>query len=152
MTEALVRLASAADASAVGRLLHDFNIEFGDPTPPPDVLAQRVTRLMTADASVLVAGSGPDGVAVLRFRPALWTDHLECYVAELYVVPQRRGQGLGRALLIAALDHARERGADYVDLNTSETDTAARRLYESLGFVNRDRPGAGMNLYYERDL
>ena len=152
MGEALVRLARAADAPAAGRLLRDFNLEFGDPTPPPDVLAARLERLMAADASVLIGGLGPDGVAVLRFRPALWTDRLECYVAELYVVPQRRGQGLGRALLVTALDHARERGADYIDLNTSETDTAARGLYESLGFVNRDRPDAGMNLYYERDL
>ena len=39
----------------------------------------------------------PRGVAVLRFRPSLWSQVDECYLAELYVVPGRRGSGLGRA-------------------------------------------------------
>jgi ribosomal protein S18 acetylase RimI-like enzyme len=152
IAEHVVRLATAADAVAVGRLLHDFNVEFDDPTPPADALAERIVQLLDADASVLVGGPGPDGVAVLRFRPALWTTNLECYLAELYVVPQRRGQGLGRALLVAAIDHARERGADYMDLGTSETDTVARALYESLGFSNREHGDGSVSLYYEREL
>jgi len=43
---------------------------------------------------------------VLRFRPGIWTNALECYLAELYVRPQRRGQGLGRALMEAAITRA----------------------------------------------
>jgi hypothetical protein len=40
--------------------------------------------LLEADEmTVLLAGAGPHGVAVLRFRPALWTDGLECYLEEL---------------------------------------------------------------------
>jgi ribosomal protein S18 acetylase RimI-like enzyme len=90
---------------------------------------------------------------VLRFRPALWSAGLECYLAELYVVPDKRGHGLGRALLEHAMDLARERGADTIDLGTSEDDTAARALYESAGFTNREgRPDGPVMLYYERDL
>jgi GNAT superfamily N-acetyltransferase len=58
-------------------------------------------------------------------------------VAELYVVPARRGQGLGRALMEAALREAKRRGADTMDIGIDEPDVAARRLYESLGFTNR---------------
>ena len=58
-------------------------------------------------------------------------------MAELYVVPARRGQGLGRALMEAALREAKRRGADTVDIGVDEPDVAARRLYESLGFTNR---------------
>jgi ribosomal protein S18 acetylase RimI-like enzyme len=152
MGDTEVRIATAADAATIGRLLHDFNVEFDDPTPPPNTLAQRVVELLDADASVLLGGSGPDGIAVLRFRRAIWTPNLECYLAELYVVPQERGHGLGRALMVAAMDHARRRGADYMDLGTNEDDIAARALYESVGFVNRERPGGGLNLYFERDL
>jgi ribosomal protein S18 acetylase RimI-like enzyme len=102
---------------------------------------------------VLLGGAGPDGVAVLRFRRAIWTEALECYLAELYVVPHRRGQGLGRALLEAAIETARKEGAVYMDLNTSEDDVAARALYERLGFDNREgRPDGPVNFYYERDL
>ena len=102
---------------------------------------------------MLLGGAGPDGIAVLRFRPALGTDALECYLAELYVVPPRRGRGLGRALMEAALDVARAEGADYMDLGTSEDDVAARALYESLGFTNREGgPGGPVMYVYERDL
>jgi len=154
MSDSVVRLATPTDADAVGQLLHDFNSEFDAPTPGAAKLSRRVGRLLLdGQIAVLIGGSGPDGLAVLRFRPALWTDALECHLAELYVVPARRGQGLGRALMNAAIDLARGRGADYMDLGTSEDDLAARSLYESLGFSNREGGPEGPAMYfYERDL
>lgn len=150
-----VRDATPADAEAVGRLLHDFNSEFGEPTPGPAALAKRIAELVAGgDTAVLLAGDGPDGVAVLRFRGAIFTFALECYLAELYVVPTERGRGLGRALLEAAIDLARRRGANHMDLGTSHDDVAARALYESLGFTNREGrgPDAPLSYFYERDL
>ena len=149
-----VRRAEAADAEAVGRLLHDFNEEFDDPTPGPAALAERVRFLLDhGDTIVLVGGEGPDGVAVLRFRPSIWDNAPECYLAELYVVPPRRGQGVGRALMETAMDTARAEGATYMDLGTGDDDVAARALYESLGFSNRGgKPDGPVNYFYERDL
>lgn len=135
--------------------MHDFNAEFDEPTPGPERIAERIRELLAGgDTAILLAGSGPDGLAILRFRLAITTPGLECYLAELYVVPARRGQGLGRALMNAAIDEARARGADYMDLGTSEDDVAARALYESLGFVNREggRPDGPISYYYEREL
>jgi ribosomal protein S18 acetylase RimI-like enzyme len=149
-----VRLAEAADSEAVGRLLHAFNDESGEPTPGPGMLAKRVRMLLErGDTKVLLAGAVPDGIAVLRFRPAIWTEALECYLAELYVTPERRGRGVGRALMKAAIDVARRQGADHIDLGTSEDDVAARALYESLGFTNREGGIDGPVAYfYELDL
>jgi ribosomal protein S18 acetylase RimI-like enzyme len=149
-----VRRGELADAGAIGRLLHDFNTEFGEPTPGPDRLAERIRQLLAdGQTTVLVGGAGPDGLAVLRFRPAIWSDGLECYLAELYVVPDRRGRGLGRALMNAAIEEARAQGADHMDLGTSEDDVAARALYESLGFVNREGgPDGPIAYHYERGL
>jgi ribosomal protein S18 acetylase RimI-like enzyme len=148
-----VRLAGEKDAGAVGRLLHDFNREFDEPAPPPGVLGQRIRQLLDGgDTLVLLAGDGPDGVAVLRFRAAIWSTGLECYLAELYVVPGRRGQGFGRALMEAALREARGRGADTMDIGVDEPDTAARRLYESLGFTNRSGGTGPLMFVYEREL
>jgi ribosomal protein S18 acetylase RimI-like enzyme len=149
-----VRRATAGDATVIGRLLHDFNTEYDDPTPGPDKLAERIRQLLAGgDTAVVLAGAGPDGLAVLRFRPALWSEALECYLAELYVAPAARGRGLGRVLMNAAMDLARDEGADYMDLGTAETDVAARALYESLGFSNREgKPGGPVNYYYEREL
>ncbi len=149
-----IHIATSADVGVIGQLLHDFNTEYGEPTPGPEHLADRIRRLLEAgDTTVLLGGTGPDGVAVLRFRASIWSDALECYLAELYVVPHRRGQGLGRALLQTALDVARAQGADHMDLGTSEDDVAARALYESFGFVNRERGSEGpITFFYERDL
>jgi ribosomal protein S18 acetylase RimI-like enzyme len=139
---------------SIGQLLHDFNDEFDEPTPGPDKLAERVRHLLAeGQITVLLAGTGPDGLAVLRLRPAIWTEALECYLAELYVVPHRRRRGLGRALMQAAVAHARGRGADHMDLGTSESDIGARALYESLGFSNREgKPDGPVNFFYEREL
>ena len=149
-----IRQAGTGDAEAVGRLLHDFNTEFDEPTPGPEALAARVRTLLEGgDTTILVAGTAPDGLAVLRFREAIWADALECYLAELYVVPARRGHGIGRALMEAAIEAARAEGATHMDLGTGEDDAAARALYESLGFSNREgRPDGPLNFFYEREL
>jgi ribosomal protein S18 acetylase RimI-like enzyme len=152
--QAAIRLASAADAPAFGRLLHAFNAEFGEPTPDAETIAERAAPLIeSGEVMVFLGGNGPDGFAELRFRPSLYTGALDAYLEELYVVPERRGQGLGRALLDAAMRHAKERGAAHIDLGTSEDDLAARALYESAGFTNREGgPDGPRMLYYERDL
>ena len=149
-----VREATVEDAEAVGRLLDAFNREYDDETPGPEALAERLRELIGGDDfAVLVVGEGPEGLSLLRFRPSLWSRGLECYLAELYVVPGRRGQGLGRALMEASIDYARGHGADYMDLGTSEDDVAARLLYESFGFSNREgRPDGPVMYVYEREL
>jgi ribosomal protein S18 acetylase RimI-like enzyme len=142
------------DAADLARLLHDFNTEFDEPTPGVETLARRLEKLLAdGEVTALLAAGGPDGIAQLRFFPSIWTDGLEAYLEELYVVPPRRGEGIGRALLEAAMEAARLAGATHIDLNTGETDAAARALYESAGFTNRegDEDGPRM-LYYEREL
>jgi GNAT superfamily N-acetyltransferase len=148
------RRAELADVEDIGRLLHDFNTEYDEATPGPQALAERMRQLIGAgDTTVLLVGAGPDGLAVLRFRPSIWTAGLECYLAELYVVPELRGQGRGRALMEAAMELARGEGADYMELGTGEQDVAARALYESLGFSNREGKQDGpLNYFYEREL
>jgi ribosomal protein S18 acetylase RimI-like enzyme len=148
-----VRLAGRDDADAIGRLLYAFNREFDEPTPAPSVLAERMRQLLGGDDTlVLLAGDGPDGLAVLRLRAAIWSAGLESYLAELYVTPARRGQGLGRELMEAVLREARSRGADTMDIGVDEPDVAARRLYESLGFTNRPGGDGPLMYFYERDL
>ena len=152
--DAMVRVATASDAEVLGRMLWAFNREYDEPSPPAAQLASRFRELLPGGETVaLLAGDGPDGFAVLRFRPSLYTPAEDCYLAELYVAPDRRGNGLGRAMMDVALSLARDRGADHIELTTSHDDVAARGLYESLGFTNREgRPDGPLMYYYERDL
>jgi GNAT superfamily N-acetyltransferase len=154
MSRPAIRSGDLDDAERIAQLLHDFNTEYDDPTPGPRDLARRIRQLLEAgEISVLLAGAEAQGLALLRFRPSLWKEALDCYLEELYVVPDLRGQGIGRALMEAAIELARIQGAYYMYVGTSEDDMAARALYESFGFSNRGgEPDGPIEYFYEREL
>lgn len=139
-----------------GRLLRDFNEEYDEPSPEPEALAAILrTRIADGNATVLLGrdeSGGPVGVAVVRLQPSLWSEAMEAYLAELYVVPARRGQGFGRELLTAVLDTSRAAGADYAYLITSEDDRLAQRAYEAAGFRRNEGEGGPIMWAYEQDL
>ena len=149
-----VRRAVAADSGRIAELLHDFNTEFSQPTPGVAFLRERIAGLLGEEAVVvLLAAASAQGLALLRFRPSIWEESLDAYLEELYVVPERRGVGIGRALLAASIEAARGAGARRLELGTAETDTAARGLYESCGLTNREGgPDGPLMMFYERDL
>lgn len=152
--ESEIRRAEASDSGAVAQLLHDFNSEYEDHTPGVPALTERIDELLKSEAIVvLLAGDPPLGFALFRIRPSLWSKAGDAYLEELYVIPEHRRRGFGRALLNASIDAAREAGADHFELTTGETDTEARKLYESRGLTNREgSPDGPRMLYYELDL
>jgi GNAT superfamily N-acetyltransferase len=52
------------------------------------------------------------------------------WVEDLAVDPERRSQGLGKALLDAAKDWGRERGASHLELDSAPARTDAHRFYD----------------------
>ena len=79
------------------------------------------------------------GVAVISF---LWTlEHggPTAWLDEVYVEPSRRGGGIGRQLVEAALQVARDRGCIALDLEVDAGHEAADRLYERMGFRRHRR-------------
>lgn len=150
-----IRRAGVEDAADAARLLHDFNVEYDDPTPPVPVLAERLGELLAEEAIVVLLAGGPPavGLALFRLRPSLWSNAEDVYLEELYVAPEHRRKGYGRALLQAAIDAARQAGATHFELTTGEDDTEARSLYESCGLTNHESsPDGPRMLYYELDL
>jgi ribosomal protein S18 acetylase RimI-like enzyme len=149
-----IRRATPGDAPQVARLLSDFQEEYDEPSPATETLEERYEELIRNKAMiVLLVGDGPDGFAQLRFRPWVYSAGLHSYLEELYVVPDLRGNGLGRALLESAMETARGEGAEQMELGTSEDDKAARKLYESAGFINREGgPDGPVMFFYEREL
>ena len=149
-----IRRAGAGDAASVAQLLHDFNTEYEDFTPGVPTLTGRLGELLAEEQIIaLLAGDPALGFALLRLRPSLWAKASDAYLEELYVVPDQRRKGIGRALLNAATDAARNAGANHFELTTGETDTEARALYESRGLTNHEgAPDGPRMLYYEIDL
>lgn len=141
------------DAAQIAQLLYDFNSEYEDETPPVPELTRHAERMLReGEMTVLLAGGGPDGLALLRFRPSVWTEQREAYLQELYVVSDLRGQGIGEALMHEVIATCRARDAAWIELNTGETDVAARSLYRKLGFTNEEGPEGTAMLYYELEF
>lgn len=155
VTGRTVRLATAADAAVVGRLLFDFNTEFEAPTPSADDFAGRFADLLRRDDVLVVLAEG-DGIATgfgyLTLRPTPYGDGPLAQLEELYVVPELRDGGIGTAILTRAVDEVLARGAIEVHINVDEIDVDTRRFYERHGFTNIE-PGADYRmLCYLREL
>ncbi|MEE4485701.1 GNAT family N-acetyltransferase [Serratia ficaria] len=90
------------------------------------------------DAQVhgLVA-EGPDGqlsgLMNLVFHPSTWSAAGYCYIEDLYVSPQARGQKVSEKLFEQAYRLAEQRGSDRVYWMTQEYNAPARSLYDKIG-------------------
>jgi GNAT superfamily N-acetyltransferase len=93
---------------------------------PPDGAA-----LLVAE----IASLGPAGFAYLETLRDYFTREAHAHVGILAVSQQAEGRGVGSALLAAAEDWARSRGARQLTLNVFEGNRRARALYERHGFL-----------------
>lgn len=87
--------------------------------------------VITRDGEVL-GGAG--------FAPLAGGDGEVCELRKMYFLPELRGLGMGRDLLIRILEAAKTAGFKTCYLETLEKMTAARSLYESLGFEELKKP------------
>jgi len=133
----LIRTAGVDDLDVAVELFTGY-LDFYGVTPEPDrVQAFIAERLRTGDSVILLAERGDRALGLAQVFPTLssldlaplWT------LGDLVVVPEARGQGVGRALLRAVCERAAAAGAACVALETAHSNTTAQALYESEGFV-----------------
>ena len=75
------------------------------------------------------------GIANLVFHRSTWSPDWYCYLEDLFVAPEARGKGVGRALIEAAYAEADRRGATRTYWATQAKNATARALYDRLGVL-----------------
>lgn len=142
-----IRPIRAADDAAVCAIIRRVGREYGalgEEFGPGDAEVAAMSAHYGADAGsaywVAEAGGrivGGGGIAPLGDLADT------CELKKLFLLPEARGRGVGRALAEAGLAFAVAAGYRHCYLDTLAAMTGAIRLYEGLGFVHLDAPLAG---------
>jgi GNAT superfamily N-acetyltransferase len=86
-------------------------------------------------AEVLLAfeGESPIGFAVYFYNFSTWLGRPGLYLEDLFVKPQKRGKGCGRALLVELAKIARDRGCGRMEWAVLNWNEPAIKFYRALG-------------------
>jgi ribosomal protein S18 acetylase RimI-like enzyme len=134
-----IRRATKDDQELIRELWTAFEAEL----PGPDYLRESWEEAWSDLAQTLRDGVGliaeEDGRAVgFVFCVLGDTGRKTAHVTDIYVRPDSRNKGIGRALLAGILEPARAAGLDHASLEVLIRNSDARRLYERLGFTPMD--------------
>ncbi|MCC0064756.1 MAG: GNAT family N-acetyltransferase [Defluviimonas sp.] len=133
----LIRPIGAADEADWRRLWSAY-LAFYETTRPEEVYATTFARLLSGTPGefrglLAVVDGRPVGLVHYLFHRSCWAVADICYLQDLYAVPDRRGTGIGRALIEAVYGAADAHGAASVYWLTQEFNATARRLYDRIG-------------------
>ena len=105
---------------------------------PPPTQAD-LSAIISSEASVLfiarVNGKIAGALTLATFRIPTG---VRAWIEDVVVDSEARGHGVGEALNMAAIAEARSRGAITVELTSRPSREAANRLYQRIGFVQRE--------------
>lgn len=134
----IVRPLAAADRAAWQPLWQGY-LTFYETQVAPAVTDVTWGRLLDPAVDIHGLAAEVDGAIVgivhYLFHLNTWATEDRCYLEDLFVDPEARGTGAGRALIEAVYAAADERNADQVYWMTQEFNETARRLYDRVGQV-----------------
>lgn len=142
-----LRPLTATDEGEWRRLWADY-LAFYETTRPDAVFAATFRRLLDPaepmDAVVAEDADRLSGLVHMIRHRHCWSEQDICYLQDLYVDPDRRGGGLGRALIERVYAEADAMGAVSVYWMTQEDNYRGRMLYDRVGvrtaFIKYQRP------------
>jgi GNAT superfamily N-acetyltransferase len=133
-----VRPVTRDDLPALLALIGDYQRFYGNAAVDDAHNAEFFGRFVApSDRGMLIGAYDADGVP-LGYTCLYWTYSSVSasdvvLLNDLYVAPSARGAGVGEALIAAARDVARERGASHLRWATELHNRRAQRLYERVG-------------------
>lgn len=139
----LIRPADLSDVPALRQMIHALARHHGD--RPAMSQAQLYRDLFgpnpMAQAIVAEADGTLQGYALLCTHWRAHTGARAVDLHHLYVAPNARGLGIGRALIDAATTRARATGAVKLTVGTDPANTKAQAFYRHLGLAQSCAPG-----------
>ncbi len=140
----MIHPATPADLDRLLPMVHALAAHHGDPAACTREALERDLFGPRAFLTVLIAEAG---YTALYPMASLHWGMRGMEMHHLYVQPTQRGTGLGKTLVLAAIDFAKSEGAQFMTLGTHPGNAAARAFYASLGFEPFD-PGSRMRLKF----
>lgn len=123
---------------------------------PADVLARLIPGLISHPTTVILLAyvdGQPIGIATCFVGFSTFYARPLLNIHDLAILPEFRGQGVGRRLLDAAAAKARELGCCKVTLEVHEGNLRAKQMYEAAGFAEGTaREPGGRWLFYSKYL
>jgi ribosomal protein S18 acetylase RimI-like enzyme len=143
MSAVNVRLAGLPDLPAIATLFDAYRQFYEQPADAALALQFIGDRMRNDESVILVAQAADTEGALLGFcqlYPSFCSVIAQPIYTlyDLFVSPEARKTGAGRALMQAAHAHAQATGFARLDLTTARTNHAAQALYASLGWVRDD--------------
>jgi GNAT superfamily N-acetyltransferase len=113
-------------------------LDFYDTSLPIKVYDQTFAALLSDDPHAprgFLAWDGAQAVGLVHFifHAHCWRPEGTCYLQDLFVMPELRARGTGRALMQAVYAAADERGIESVYWLTQDFNATARKLYDKVG-------------------
>lgn len=133
-----LRPASAADLPALAELFDRYRQFYQQPPDLTGAYTYLRERFAAGESVVFIAeGAGGEPLGFTQLYPALCSVAMRRYwvLYDLFVVASARRQGIARALMERAREHALQTGAARIDLETAIDNLAGQALYESLGYL-----------------
>lgn len=131
-----IKIADVADVNSVA-ILFDLYRQFYEQVPNLELAMSFIqARIDNNESVILLAEENGEPVGFCQLYPSYCSViAAPIYVLyDLFVHPEKRRTGAGKALLLAAEQQAKTVGVRRMDLTTAKTNSSAQALYESLGW------------------
>ena len=149
MSDIIIREATKPDLPSIGKLLEDLTNAMDDTEGIEIGIAIKTFEHLLNDASSHILAATMEGTPVgfinFTIRQTILHRSPSALIDELVVAEEYQGKGVGKQLVLAAIEKCRQLGCCEVEVSTEKTNLKAREFYKRCGFEER-------GMLFEMDL